>query len=213
MSGKDRAIDFINSLLMRIEPFRGVILVILFVIAIFTGIVFLRSVNKPAEISIQEPTVSSTISSEDKSNLLKHLTIDISGGVKTPGVYSLIEGSRIIDALEKADGLSVDADMVVIEKSINLAELVTDGQKLYFPKKGDQLSAAIDTISGSSQATTGKISINRATLAELDSLPGIGEVRSKAIIANRPYYSTQDLITKKVISNSVYQDIKELISL
>jgi competence protein ComEA len=55
------------------------------------------------------------------------------------------------------------------------------------------------------------IDINRASAKDLDALPGIGEARSKAIIAGRPYKGKDDLIKKKIIPQNVYDGIKEKI--
>lgn len=60
-------------------------------------------------------------------------------------------------------------------------------------------------------AKTALIDINSATAAELDALPGIGEARSKAIIAGRPYKGKDDLVNKKIIPASVYEKIKDQI--
>lgn len=55
------------------------------------------------------------------------------------------------------------------------------------------------------------IDINRASAKDLDALPGIGEARSKAIIAGRPYKGKDDLINKKIIPQNVYDGIKDKI--
>lgn len=60
-------------------------------------------------------------------------------------------------------------------------------------------------------AKTALIDINSATAAELDALPGIGEARSKAIIAGRPYKGKDDLVNKKIIPAGVYEKIKDQI--
>ena len=53
-----------------------------------------------------------------------------------------------------------------------------------------------------------KIDINTATAAQLDALPQIGPVRSKAIVAGRPYTDLLDLVTKKVLSQGVFDKAK-----
>ena len=49
-------------------------------------------------------------------------------------------------------------------------------------------------------------------MAELDKLTGIGEVRAQAIVANRPYGSTEELVSKAKIPESVYEKIKDQVS-
>jgi competence protein ComEA len=55
------------------------------------------------------------------------------------------------------------------------------------------------------------IDINRASAKDLDALPGIGEARTKAIIAGRPYKSKDELTKRKIIPEGVYEGIKEKI--
>ena len=59
----------------------------------------------------------------------------------------------------------------------------------------------------------GKININSASASELDSLPGIGDKRAAAIIKGRPYKTTDELVSKKVLSQGVYNKIKTHITL
>jgi competence protein ComEA len=77
-----------------------------------------------------------------------------------------------------------------------------------------QLGAAV---SGSQDAASvGVVNINTATEAELDSLPGIGEVRAGRILASRqdegPFASTDDLLTRELVPESVFEDIAQLIT-
>jgi DNA uptake protein ComE-like DNA-binding protein len=60
---------------------------------------------------------------------------------------------------------------------------------------------------------TDKVNVNLATVEQLDTLPGIGESRAKAIVAGRPYVEKADLVTKKVLPQSVFDGLKANISL
>ncbi|MGA7262673.1 MAG: helix-hairpin-helix domain-containing protein [Stellaceae bacterium] len=62
-----------------------------------------------------------------------------------------------------------------------------------------------------SQPSGGLVDINSASAEELDKLPGVGPARAKAIIANRPYNGKDDLAQRKIISPSVYSQIKDKI--
>ncbi|CAO3446342.1 hypothetical protein [Azospirillum argentinense] len=67
------------------------------------------------------------------------------------------------------------------------------------------------TMGSGSSSTTAKakvIDLNTAGKDELQTLPGIGEARSEAIVKNRPYRSKDELVSKKIVPQNVYDDIK-----
>lgn len=151
-------------------------------------------------------------------NITKDLTIDVSGAVNKPGVYIIQEGSRIKDAIEKAGGLSDAADQEFVEKSFNLAALLKDGSKLYIPEIGESIGSSADNSSTQVQQVVagmesqGSININSATESELDNLPGVGPVTTGKIIDGRPYTAIEDLLNNKIVSKSVFENIKDQIS-
>lgn len=58
-----------------------------------------------------------------------------------------------------------------------------------------------------------RISVNNASGEDLEALPGIGPVTAKKIIDNRPYGSLEELLSKKVLSRSLYEKLKDQLSL
>ncbi len=138
-----------------------------------------------------------------------NITVDIAGAVIKPGVYTLPNGSRLQDLLIQAGGLSDQADRERIAKSINLASVLHDSMKVYIPILGEQGQA----VAGSSSTTEGLININEASTAQLDSLTGVGAVTAEKIIQGRPYEKIEDLVEKKIVSSSVFEKIKDKISL
>lgn len=128
--------------------------------------------------------------------------IDVEGAVMVPGVYELSEGARIKDAIIAAGGLAENADRSFCEKNINMAEEIKDGQKIYIPSRDDT-----NTEKGYSEANVQdkKISINTASITELDTLWGIGPAKAESIVKNRPYQNLEELVTKGVISKSVLE--------
>lgn len=72
-------------------------------------------------------------------------------------------------------------------------------------------TTAIPTLTASAQAQTDLIDINTATAAQLDAIKEIGPARAAAIIKGRPYKRKDELVTRKIISQSVYDKIKDKI--
>jgi competence protein ComEA len=189
-------------------------------ILVYGLIQYLPTSSNP-DISFDSPQLTVTPIPEQK------LMVDISGAVNSPGVYAFSSNDRIVDALKKAGGLSKNADASYIAKAVNEAMKLTDGMKIYIPKVGEIVSSSLvgnasasSVHSGSSStgstvlgAQTGLISINSATEAQLDSLPGVGAVTAGKIISGRPYGSVEELLSKKVVSASVFGKIKDKVGL
>lgn len=149
-------------------------------------------------------------SPKEESNVQK-IIVDIQGAVEKPGVYTLKENSRVQQALIAAGGLAEGADREFIAKQMNLAAKLTDGVKIYIPQKDEVVEGAVAAGSQGSVPTNGAININTASINQLDTLSGVGVVTAQKIIDNRPYGSIEDLRTKKVVSASVFEKIKEKI--
>lgn len=139
--------------------------------------------------------------------------VDVSGAVLKPGIYKLSSGARVSDAISAAGGFAQNADSDFVSKGINLAQKVSDGAKIYIPKKGEAVQSFSSGESGVSSALVGgNININTASQAQLESLPGIGPVTAGKIIAGRPYSSVDDLLTKKILGQKTFEKIKGEIS-
>ena len=139
------------------------------------------------------------------------LVVDVAGGVKTPGVYSLPAESRVMDAIKAAGGVGKGMDT----SEINLARILRDGEQIYV----DSL-AAIDTsvkVSAvrSVKKKSGPININRASVKELDALPGIGPVLAERIVKfrkiNGPFSLPEDLQKVSGIGTSKFAQFRSKI--
>jgi len=132
----------------------------------------------------------------------RYYFVDVEGAVFSPGVYKIAEGSRVKDVLVLAGGLSEEADREFCEKSINFAEEVKDGQKIYIPKVNNTNAGT-----GYPEANNGAklINVNTASLSELDTLWGVGEAKAESIVKNRPYQNLEELVSKGSISQSVLE--------
>jgi competence protein ComEA len=135
--------------------------------------------------------------------------IDIEGAVISPGVYELPVGSRVKDVLVLAGGLAEDADRLFCEKNINLAEEIKDGQKIYIPSAVNT-NAQQGYFEASIQSN--KVSINSASVAELDTLWGVGDTRAGDIVKNRPYQSVDELVSKGVLTKTIVDKNRERLS-
>ena len=156
------------------EQKRG--LVIIFALTIgLGGFYFFNSRPSAQPVLLQE--VLTETSQESLAGNSAQLIINVAGKVSNPGVYQLPQGSRVVDAIEAAGMQLKGVDI----SDINLARVLVDGEQI--------LVGGLKLSSG--KAVTKKITIdspldiNRATLAQLDTLPGIGPVTAQRIIAYR----------------------------
>jgi len=141
------------------------------------------------------------------------LVADVAGAVMKPGVYELKGNARVNEALIAAGGLGEEADREWVEKNLNLAAKITDGQKIYIPSEGETEKVAPLQGKGTTLMTRlDLVNINTASSAELDTLWGVGEATAKKIIDSRPYGAVEELLTKKAVKNNVYEAIKDSVS-
>lgn len=145
------------------------------------------------------------------------VVVEVAGAVEKPGVYKLTKGVRIEDALISAGGISADADRLWMERSLNRAAKLIDGQKIYIPRKDEQISGVSTSNLGgyqtiSSSQGSGLFNVNAASQKELESLWGIGPVTAQNIIEQRPYSSVEELLTKKILKSNVYERNKDKLS-
>lgn len=154
------------------------------------------------------------IDNEDEENAI--IMVHITGQVYNPGLVQLESGSRVIDVVNKAGGLTSEADL----DRINLARKVADEEKIYIPRIGediDENKEEIQTVqdSGSEEGNSGgKININTASKEEIMTLPGIGEVLATRIIEyreNNKFATIEDIKNVSGIGDKKFEGIKDLI--
>ena len=138
----------------------------------------------PIDTSVDVPT----------STIATTTVVYVAGAVTRPGVYTLGAAARVTDAVAAAGGAGADADLDVV----NLAAVVTDGERIYVPRVGETVPAVVGGAPTAGNTTSaGPVDVNSATADQLDVLPGVGPTTAAAIVAYReehgPFQSVEQL--------------------
>lgn len=167
------------------------------------GSLVLVAVNRP-EAPSGEFEITEGLN--ETESIEQFLYVHIVGEIKTPGMYQLPLGARLVDAVFAAGGLTADAD----NSSVNLARELSDGEQVVVYKIGD-------VADGGESAPGGLVSINRASAEQLEELPGIGPALSARIIAYRDanggFKTKEDLLNVSGIGDSIFGGFVDLITL
>lgn len=182
---------------------------------------FLVGENSDGNMEKQEENVESVNKIDEK---VAEIAVHITGEIKKAGIVYLPEGSRLVDAIEKAGGETKDADL----SQVNLAYQLQDGEKVYIPNKKEKVEKYITQGNGNNVVSEGaktsntskgdnnRVNINTATQNELDSLPGIGPATAQKIIdyreTNGDFNKIEDLQNVKGIGESKFSEIKDKIT-
>ncbi len=151
------------------------------------------------------------------------IRVYVCGKVMYPGVYTLQEGDRVVDALNMAGGMSPDADA----QALNLARMLMDEEQIivYSVEEISELNASgaggsdacaqsYGDVNSAAEAD-GRVNLNTADAEELMSLPGIGQSRAEAIIAwrqeNGAFGSIEDIMLISGIKGAIFSQIKDKI--
>ena len=206
------------------------------ILIIILLIIFL---SKDKEVKLEEEIVKNeeTILEEEVDLKIK---VDIKGAVKNPGVYEVEENSRVSDVIKISGGLTKDADTSVINLSKNVVDemviIIYTKDEINEMKKGStsikyiekecicpklENDACIENIidnvpDNNSSSTSGKISLNNASLDELMTLNGIGEKKAQAIIEYRKkhsFKSIEEILEVDGIGTVTYEKIKDRLTI
>ena len=176
-----------------------------------------KETNLQTEVAAVSKDSSSEkeVRKEEKEDPLEQdqITVDVKGAVKSPGIYDLPVGSRVHDAVQKAGGLTEEAD----SKSLNLAQKVSDEALVYVPTKGEE-GVSQQTGSGTSPSTSKekKVNLNKASLEELKQVKGLGGKRAQDIIdhreANGKFKSVDELKKVSGIGAKTIEKLKDYVT-
>ena len=183
------------------------------------GFFFLKPVAQtPAKESNLQTEVT-TVSKDEKEDKNQKeevveqdlITVDVKGAVKSPGIYDLPVGSRINDAVQKAGGLTDNAD----SKSINLAQRISDEALVYVPTKEEATSQEAHS-NASNTKDNKKVNLNKASLEELKQVKGLGGKRAQDIIdhgeSNGKFKSVDELKKVSGIGAKTIEKLKEYVT-
>ena len=142
------------------------------------------------------------------------LVVAVGGKVRKPGLVRLPPGARVADALDAAGGPQPGVDVAML----NLARKVVDGELIMVgvtPSPGAAMPAG-PAVTGAAGAPGGLVNLNTATLADLDTLPGVGPVLAQRILAARDaqggFKAVSDLRKVDGIGDARYEQLKDLVT-
>lgn len=180
------------------------ILIVLVFLGVFWGWYHLKEVSD-ATIQVSD-SVSLNEEEEVNKSEQSQMMVYITGAVNQPGVVLLNQNARLIEAIEMVGGLTETADV----DSLNLARKLQDEEKIYIPTIGEVSKAGSDN-------ENSKININTASLEELKSLPGVGDVIAQGIIDYREkhggFKQLEELKNVTRIGDKIYEGLSESISI
>ena len=182
---------------------------------------------------IKEETIIEEIKEEKEIVEDTYIYIDIKGSVNKPGVYKIDSNSRVIDAINKAEGLKEGADTSLINLSAKLHDemyiyIYSKEEVVNFIKVNEEKNQKIDECKKTNEVcinkevikeddiVDNKININKASISELKLLPNIGDAKAQAIIDYRnsvSFFKTiEDIKNVSGIGDSLFDKIKDLIT-
>ena len=188
--------------------------------------------QRAAPIRIETPSTTTTTTTAGVTTTLPGpLVVDVAGAVVRPGPVRVAHDARVADAIAAAGGVRGDADLERVDRAAKL----TDGQRVYVPRKGqsdipevvgatgpssvgggDPDAAAPGADAAATGSATAVVDLNTADAAALDTLPGVGPATAQAIIDHRtrngPFESVDDLLEVKGIGPAKLADLRSRVT-
>lgn len=181
----------------------------------------LESNSQSETLEVGQENTGEVENVEDQGDDL--IYVDVKGAVKSPGLYQVQAGDRVLDAIDLAGGLNDQAD----SKRINLSQRLQDQMVVYVPALDEEVGAedlmAITPVlsgdgptAGRSQGDSQKININTADASQLQEISGIGEKKAADIIQYREskgsFQTIEEITEVSGIGDKTFEKIKEQIT-
>ena len=219
----------------RKQIFIALIVLLLVASIVIAIVVYYPKEEKKSTISIINKKETNKNQKEEKENEIMY-KVDVKGEIISPGIYTLPATSRVIDAIEAAGGLTEQANTTVINLSKKISDemviIVYSNEEVANFTKTKEIEAEVQKECQQKDENTLKndaciceeeikntvlISLNKATIEELITLPGIGESKAKDIIAYRSdnglFKSIEEIKNIPGIGDSLFAKIKDYITI
>ncbi|KRA25855.1 competence protein ComEA [Microbacterium sp. Root61] len=176
------------------------VVVVVLALAVTVGIGILRGGAAPTESVAVDQTTADAAPADV-------VYVHVFGAVAAPGLYVLPDGARVVDVVAAAGGFAENAD----GDAVNLARPIGDGEQLYVPVVGESPPAT-----AAAPAGDGRVNLNTADAAALDTLPRIGAAMAERIIqwreSNGRFTSVEDLLAVPGIGDKMLEALRDLVT-
>ena len=180
----------------------AVVVLVIGALAVTVGIGILRGTMAPVDEVVVDQTPAPAVSGN------ADLYVHVSGAVRTPGLYVLPAGARVVDAIAAAGGFAEGAD----RSAVNLARTLDDGEQLPVPREGERPPAG----AVAPAPADALVDLNSADAAQLETLPRIGPALAERIIAwrddNGGFTSVEDLLAVPGIGDTMLESLRDLVT-
>ena len=180
-------------------------------IAVAAGVVAMTSIGQPVDSS----GASVIETSSDGPDGGPEIVVEVSGAVRSPGVFRLPSGARVADAIEAAGGYGPRVDVERATAALDLAARLVDGATVDVPSRDDPVTTpGAGGGTGGSGGGGGLINLNTASASELEALPGIGPVTAQKILdarAERPFSSVDELRERGLVGEKTFDKLRDLV--
>lgn len=184
------------------------VVVVILALAVTVGIGILRGASAPVESVTIDGSGGGGSDGGADAAAPGDLYVYVTGSVQTPGLYVLASDARVVDALAAAGGFALGAD----ESAVNLARPLSDGEQLAVPQIGEGATGAATSAAATGD---GRVNLNDADAAALDTLPRIGPALAERIIAwrdeNGRFTSVEDLLAVPGIGEKMLASLRDLV--